>query len=249
MKYIGVDGCRAGWLAVIFDEPGGWRTAVYRDVAELWEENTNAALILIDIPIGLRENCIEYRICDIEARQLLTKRISSVFHAPCRNALNASCQEEASRINRKETNRGLSIQAWSICKKIKEVDDFLRSNKTARSIVKETHPELCFTMLNGREQMNFPKKRNCGFEERRKLLDALYKPTIEIIGKACDCYYRKDVAKDDILDALVLAVTASFGKDNLKSLPEKPELDDKGLPMQMLYYLKKEKSRDTRGVP
>ncbi len=45
-------------------------------------------------------------------------------------------------------------------------------------------------------------------------------------------YRRKDVAKDDVLDALVAAITA-LGP--LNSLPDPPELDDKGLPMQMLY--------------
>jgi predicted RNase H-like nuclease len=39
---------------------------------------------------------------------------------------------------------------------------------------------------------------------------------------------------------MALAITASFGIDKLQSIPEKPEFDAKGLPMQMLYYLKKD---------
>jgi predicted RNase H-like nuclease len=81
MKYVGVDGCHAGWFAVILNEPDDWRITVYPNISDLWKDNTDAALVLMDIPIGLRENCTEYRICDIEARSLLGERISSVF--PC----------------------------------------------------------------------------------------------------------------------------------------------------------------------
>lgn len=241
-KYVGVDGCHYGWFAVMLDGYGHWEVARYTNIGDLWEANKDSTLILIDIPIGLRENCIEYRTCDIEVRRLMRERINSVFFAPCRDALNAPSHNVASKINKDKTDKGLSIQAWSICKKIKEVDDFLRSNETARSIVKETHPELCFTMLNNANPLRFAKKHSEGNEERLKLLLDICKPTNEIVRKSEDCFWRKDVAKDDILDALVLAVTASFGENNLKSLPEKPELDDKGLPMQMVYYLKNAKS-------
>lgn len=50
-------------------------------------------------------------------------------------------------------------------------------------------------------------------------------------------YRRKDVARDDILDALVASITAklSFQK-GLKSIPEIPEKDSQGLPMQVVLY-------------
>jgi len=88
--------------------------------------------------------------------------------------------------------------------------------------------------------MKHSKKKSQGYEERLRLLRTLCKSSDAIAEKAIHEHYRKDVAKDDILDALALAVTASFGKDNLKSLPEKPEYDSRGFPMQMLYYLKKD---------
>ena len=48
-------------------------------------------------------------------------------------------------------------------------------------------------------------------------------------------YNRKEIAKDDVLDALSTAITARFGKNNLDSIPKKPELDSRGLPMEMAY--------------
>ncbi len=238
-KYIGVDGCHYGWFAIIFDETSGYETAKFKNISDLWEANKDAELILIDIPIGLRENCTDLRVCDSEARELLCERINSVFPVPCRKALNAPCHKAASKINQDNTGRGLSIQAWSIIPKIKKVDDFLYSNKDMLSVIKETHPELCFAMLDNDNPMQYSKKCNLGYEERLGLLRKICKSTDEIVDKALH-YRRKDVAKDDILDALVLAVTASFGRDNLRSIPEAPEFDANGLPMQMLYYLKKD---------
>ena len=45
------------------------------------------------------------------------------------------------------------------------------------------------------------------------------------------------MADNDILDALVAAVTALLGKQSLLTMPGKPEVDLRGLPMEMAYYL------------
>ena len=47
----------------------------------------------------------------------------------------------------------------------------------------------------------------------------------------------KDIARDDILDALVAAVVARHGHGKLQSVPNVPQKDPKGLPMEMVYYL------------
>ena len=47
-------------------------------------------------------------------------------------------------------------------------------------------------------------------------------------------YPRKIVARDDILDALVAAVT---GMNELRTVPGNPEVDSCGLPMEMVYSL------------
>jgi predicted RNase H-like nuclease len=50
-------------------------------------------------------------------------------------------------------------------------------------------------------------------------------------------YLRKEVNKDDILDALCGAITAMMGWKNLSSIPMHHEEDLKGLPMEMVYFL------------
>ncbi len=47
-------------------------------------------------------------------------------------------------------------------------------------------------------------------------------------------YPRSTVAKDDILDAVVAAITASCS-DKWATLPAQPEIDHVGLPMEMVY--------------
>ena len=55
MKYLGVDGCPDGWLTVEYDDEQFQRAAQYDDIEAIWRDHHDAELILIDVPIGLRE--------------------------------------------------------------------------------------------------------------------------------------------------------------------------------------------------
>jgi len=89
--FVGVDGCRVGWLAVLLNENSNCKVDVFPDVFSLWNRYKSTLLILIDIPIGLRKRGNEERKCDKKARQLLGhRRSSSVFPAPCRTAIYAA---------------------------------------------------------------------------------------------------------------------------------------------------------------
>ena len=46
---------------------------------------------------------------------------------------------------------------------------------------------------------------------------------------------RKSLAKDDILDALVLAVTAAYPSKSMLTLPENPPTDARQLAMEIVY--------------
>ena len=59
---------------------------------------------------------------------------------------------------------------------------------------------------------------------------------VRYISEACRRFVGGGVAKDDILDALVAAVTARCGHDRLQTIPNCPPKDCKGLPMEMVYY-------------
>jgi predicted RNase H-like nuclease len=237
-KYVGVDGCRSGWFAVELIEPDVWRTAVYRDVEALWNNNTDAALILIDMPIGVLDTGTD-RPCDYIVRRLLGKRKSSVFPMPCRAALYAAAYDGASQVNFEKTGKKLSAEMWNIMPKTRDLNDFLARNRNASEHVRETHPELCLAGLNGGNPMAFAKKkeRELAFAERLAVLASYYPGSGALIEKAG--YPRKDVARDDIVDALALAITASRGLDHLTVIKSQPEHDSKGLLMQMVYYLKR----------
>jgi predicted RNase H-like nuclease len=237
MFSIGVDGCRAGWFAIRLTEDRQWCAEVFPNIATLWERYQQASLILIDVPIGLREIGADERLCDKEARRLIgPDRGRGVFRAPCRQACYAVTYEEAKAINKKLTGRSLPVQTWNIVSKIREVDEHLKNNQSARASIKEVHPELCFWGLAGGRSMSHQKDTPLGFCERLQVLQSEHPDTDAIVSHALHSYRRKEVAKDDVLDALAAAVTALAGLKNLVSLPDPPEFDDRGLPMQMLYW-------------
>jgi len=233
MKYVGVDACRKGWFAVCLSPNYRWDIEIFTAIGDLWNRFQSAALLLIDIPIGLPES--GKRKCDIDARKILKQRATSVFPAPCRQAIHANSYPEACRINKKILGVKLSVQTWNISGKIREADDLLLNNTMARRHMREAHPEVCFWALAGGQPMKYYKKTNQGFSERRKRLKKIKPTTDEIVNAAMKTYYRKDLAKDDILDAMVLAVTATAPTESLVTIPKNPAKDSKGLPMEIVY--------------
>ena len=126
------------------------------------------------------------------------------------------------------------MQTWSIVPKIKEIDEFLRSHPEARKTIRETHPEVCFRALAVNPTIHSKKSRE-GFAERLYAL-SIYLPKVEkIINNNLSSTKRKDVKRDDILDSMVAAVTASFGNNKVATLPKIPETDSTGLSMEIVY--------------
>jgi predicted RNase H-like nuclease len=234
--FVGADGCKAGWFTILLTENNDWKVDVFPDVSSLWNKYNSASVILLDVPIGLRERGHEERKCDKKARELLgPKRASSVFPAPCRSAIYAESHKKASDINKQMTGRGLSLQTWNIIRKIREVDILLSNDESARSRIREIHPEICFWALAGGHPMKHSKKKREGLLERTQILQSIYPGTDDIIKHALSTYRRKDVKRDDILDALSAAVTAMVGIHRLVSIPKRPEFDSQGLRMEMVY--------------
>jgi predicted RNase H-like nuclease len=158
-----------------------------------------------------------------------------VFPVPARAALPARDYHKAAALNRQSLGRGLSKQAWNIMPKIKAMDDMLQVRPELRSVIKESHPEVCFWSLNNRQAMTSNKKQPRGREERLAVLARHLPQAPQIVDSAADTYRRRDVAWDDILDALVLALSAGHGAGRLRSLPTRVPFDSRGLPMQIVY--------------
>ena len=97
------------------------------------------------------------------------------------------------------------------------------------------HPEVCFWALNDRQPMNFKKRSDEGFEERIAVLTRYYPESRKIVEMAMQGHKRKEVARDDIVDALAGAVSARK-TESLQRFPETPEFDDLGLPMEIVYW-------------
>ncbi len=231
---FGVDGCKGGWFCISLEPSGtiGW--FVLERLSELITMVNNGDRIFVDIPIGLSDGPKE-RLCDREARCKLGPRRSSVFPAPVRPVLKAGSYEEAKQVSLEVKGKSLSKQSWAILPKIREVDALLRDCTKARAIVREVHPEICFWALAGEEPMKYGKKRREGAEERIELLKSVRPSAGQEFDRACNSFPPNKVAKDDILDAMVAALTAFANPRELRTLPEEPCRDACGLPMEMVY--------------
>jgi predicted RNase H-like nuclease len=230
---IGIDGCKGGWFYFRF-ERGAAVFGIAKTVSEILADETAETRGLIDIPIGLKERGKTERQCDLDARELLRpKRHSSVFPAPCRQASKQDSYEAASEKNSKITGRGLSRQTWGLVPKIHEVDQLLTRSPEFRGIVREAHPELMFRGLAG-GPMSHRKDSREGFEERMTILKIFEPNTKVLIAAAFLAHGGYGAARDDIVDAFVLALGAQH-PGRLKTVPDDPPLDPKGLPMQMVY--------------
>lgn len=238
MLAIGVDGCSSGWIYTSLGaglDPFG----VVPNLSSLINKIPDDAVVFVDIPIGLWEKSGRARSCDTIARRLLgPKRGSSVFPAPPRAIIDAKDYDDALKRSRALTGKGLSKQAFAIFPKIREVDNLLASDTRARMMVREIHPELCFWAFAGGSPMNYSKKKQEGFEERMFILEKVLPKACAMASSALRSFKRKDVARDDIVDALVALATAASDPKFLTTLPGTPELDSRGISMEMVFNCK-----------
>ncbi|MDR9435871.1 MAG: DUF429 domain-containing protein, partial [Thiohalophilus sp.] len=205
-QVLGIDGCRAGWFAII-NQDAHWSYTLTPSIEALLNDYGTADRIFIDIPIGLAEH--EVRQCDQLARRLLSPyRHSSVFSTPVREAVYASSYSLACQINAQQTDRKITRQTWNICPKIREVDTWLRQHPTAQSRVHESHPEIAFYALNKERPLETRKKSPEGRERRLALLTQAIGNARQLFEQAVDQHPRTQLQTDDILDAMVLAVMA-----------------------------------------
>jgi predicted RNase H-like nuclease len=233
--FIGIDGCAAGWCCVVLDAADGWSCRVAPDAHAVGKLASGADSALIDIPIGLPETGPGGRSCDREARRLLGRgRASSVFSAPARRTLAATSYAQALELNRQATGRGLSLQAWGIVPKIRAIDALLRDNRALRGVLRECHPELCFWGLNDGQAMQHNKKKRQGQQERLSVLERYFPQCRSLFGQACGEFPRRRVARDDIIDAMVCAVTAKQGFGAYRTAPAVAANDGQGLPMEIV---------------
>jgi len=240
-QVAGVDGCKAGWLVAIasvtkessrIDIPCVFelkRVLVADTFRDVLSKTSDCELVCVDIPIGLSDDD-KPRQCDVAARKVLGRqRASSVFPAPIRPCLSAKTPETASKICLKYSGKKLNRQSFFIMDKIRKVDDLMTPALQRR--VREIHPEISFWVLNSKKPIQQNKKTVPGQAQRHKLLQEIFIDMDSILAQVPPSGY----VMDDALDALAAAWTAGqvvLGKAG--TLPGTPELDSKGLRMEIL---------------
>ena len=234
-RSIGIDGCKAGWIAVSLDagEEHFWLIENKPDLLSLFQ---SIDCCLIDIPIGMEENK-STRTCDELLRRVLGSAYrSSVFSPPVRSALLTNDYKAGCDINQVKTGKRISKQAWNITPKIKMVDDILQTDKKLGQRVLESHPELLFKKLHRSGEPLSKKKTDGGKAQRLALLENEDGRISDLFTKMRATFKKKHARDDDFLDAFVLALTASRTPlKPLRTLPLPTETDSTGLPMAIHF--------------
>ena len=242
---LGVDGCRGGWVGVLWSPD---RVSIHVSISlsalladcqgspvgeggltRSAESLAELAVIGIDMPIGLPD--VGARQADRLAQRLLGKRSSSIFVTPTRDACQLSTQQQVSERNRELSGPGVSIQAFHLLPKIREVDQHLQSESpTSRSRFVEVHPELAFASLHG-GPLQFSKRTMAGQAERLEILAG--------VGLRIDpipVVRRGVVEIDDVIDAAVVAGTAMrVLRGTAQCIPDPPETFSDGLPAAIWF--------------
>ncbi|MCG8031222.1 MAG: DUF429 domain-containing protein, partial [Candidatus Thiodiazotropha taylori] len=117
--------------------------------------------------------------------------------------------------------------------KIAEADRLIRDLPEPGKL-REMHPEVCFCTLNNGQPMAHNMKKPAGQSERFTLLKRHLPHIQTIVDEARHGWRKRDLADDDILDALVGAVSASYA-ERLVSLPTMTEKDELGLNMEIVF--------------
>ncbi len=239
MLGLGLDGWNRGWVLARLGEGTEPRVDCIARIevldAILAELGSGPRRCLIDIPIGLPLH--GERPVDAAAKAALGKAASSVFPIPPRSVFDALDYEEGKQLAQAETGRKISKQTWQIFPKIREVDLWLRRRRPQPAPLRESHPELVFrglAQMAGVDPQTLGKKASDTGARRR--IEVLAKHGVDaepVLRKFAEA--EGPVPKvDDILDALGLAAVARLPDTALATVPETPEIDPLGLPMEMV---------------
>lgn len=229
--FVGVDGCRGGWVAVIRATGSHPEARVFGGFAELLAAFPQDSIIAVDMPIGLPDRVERGgRGPEQAVRPLLGQRQSSVFSIPSRASVYAGTYREACTLALETSDppRMVSRQAFQLFGKIREIDALITPQMQTR--LREVHPELAFWRLNGEEAMALPKKikgriNPDGMAERRELLVRRKVPAEFLVARP-----PHGASRDDYQDACACSLIAErIGSGEAKPFPRDPDRDSRGL--------------------
>jgi predicted RNase H-like nuclease len=207
--FLGVDGCKLGWVAVAIDPTGFVSAHPFPDFDAVLLAYPHAAAIAVDIPIGLVDALS--RDADLSAREFLRSARSSVFPSPARSVLAATTYAEARTLSHAACGKSLSAQSFALLPKIREVD--LHADDPR---VFEVHPEVSFRVMSPLPLL--AKKTWGGLHAR---LDLLAEQNLRLPADLGDA---NRVGIDDIVDAAAAAWSARrIALGSARSFPASPQ--------------------------
>jgi predicted RNase H-like nuclease len=234
----GVDGCRSGWICVA-ESDDELRAFISPDVSTLVQQLSTAALIGIDMPIGLPD--FDSRQCELEARKRLGRRGVSVFPAPLRCTVESTTNDASyAHVNAYQRRyhtrgKGISQQAWRLLPKIRDVDTLLRDDPTRAERIIEVHPEVSFYYWNDEVPLTASKKSREGRAVRARLIDATWPGARERLLHDLRTAHRGEFGEDDLCDAFAALWSMQRHRSRTSvSLPATLEFDSVGLPKRIV---------------
>ena len=196
---LGVDGTKDGWVAIRLDgEDGRIDGATYRTLASATRDHKDASVIAVDMPIGLPTFANWPRRADLEARDRVGARRSSVFVVFPPEIFRAETYERAVAMSGTASQPAISRQAYALGPKILEVAEVAALDHR----ICEIHPELSFAVMRG-APLGYSKKTWAGFQERMQLLAE------QGLDVPADLAMAGLASVDDVLDAAAAAWTAA----------------------------------------
>ncbi|MGW7001934.1 DUF429 domain-containing protein [Streptomyces sp. NPDC054933] len=227
MTVLGVDACASGWVGIVLRDGRFHGAYAARDLDMLLAEVPDAAVIGIDMPLGLLETAA-WRRADLLAANWLGRQRSRVFRVAPRPIWEEADYTTANLRCREVTGSGLSRQAWALKGKLREANS-RREHGDHR--LHEVHPEVSFAAMNDGRPVSWSKKSWNGQMARRRLLDAHGIAVPEHFAGAVGM-----VAPDDVLDACAAAWSAARIRcHTAEPLPDPPERTLGGLPVAIWY--------------
>ena len=135
------------------------------------------------------------------AKKYLGKNFqSSIFIPPLKSILECTTYQDANKLSKKIAGKGLSKQSWYLKNKICEVRELAKVSNN----IYEGHPECSFKMLKN-ESLKAKKKSVSGIFER---LDLLKRVGLDPLSVSLNLENNSSIKIDDVLDSMVLFVTA-----------------------------------------
>lgn len=241
-QFIGIDGCRSGWLAAVIESSGALSFSLHATILDLLNTYPHASKYWIDMPMGLSEGNV---LRDVEnpARELLKpNRTSTIFTPPCRSAVYADTYEEAKILNKQRTGKSISIQAWNLVPKIRELDQLLLERPSLAERFYESHPEIGFRQLNTGQLLQSRKASQVGFEERMAILQSYLPKAEHMVQNFLQDLPRSQVKADDVCDALCLALSALQAEEKgVFVISGTRPADARGIPMRIACLVDNQK--------